>query len=52
MFFFFRYENQEIVQMMHAAEFEVDLACYGLMAISCQNQMEAEQFFDEASDRK
>lgn len=38
--------------MMYAAEFEVDLASFGLLAISCNNQKEAEEFFNEVTDSK
>lgn len=32
--------------MMYAADVEVDLVSYGLLALSCTNKNEAEKFFD------
>lgn len=43
--------SQEIIEMMYMADVEVDLVSYGLLAMSCSNRAEAEDFFDEMNSR-
>lgn len=37
--------------MMNAAGIEVDLVSYGLLALSCTNKTDAEEFFDVVANK-
>lgn len=42
---------QEIIEMMHSSGIEVDLVSYGLLALSCTNKNDAEEFFDVLTNK-
>lgn len=38
--------------MMNAADIEVDLVSYGLLALSCTNENDAEEFFEVLASKR
>lgn len=38
--------------MMYAADIEVDLVSYGLLAMSCTNKNDAEDYFEMLSSKR